>query len=88
MDKYSIELDIQDFGECSGWEDRYGWLNYDTLVSDGNSLEELINNAYIYTTTQDGDTGAEFEIESLPSDLYDSAVDKIKTLFTSKYTGE
>jgi hypothetical protein len=84
MKTYNIEIDIQNFGEVSGWEDRYGWLNYDTLVSDGNSLEELIDNAYIYTTTQDGGTGAEFEIDSLPSDLYDYAVDAIK----AKYKGE
>jgi hypothetical protein len=55
-------LEIQTSGdEVSGFEDRYNWLNYDTIVAEGNTLEECLEDATVFTMDQDGGEGPQIE---------------------------
>lgn len=55
---YSISLDISDLGECPFWHgEGYGYLGWHTLDTHGNDIEELIQNAHLFTLDQDGGSG-------------------------------
>lgn len=60
--KFYLEIET-DGRECSGFEDSYGWLNYDTIVAEGDTLEECLENATIFTMDQDGGSGPEIEAD-------------------------
>lgn len=60
MSKFYIEIET-DGRECIGFEDRYNWLNYDTIVAEGDTLEECLENATVFTMDQDGGEGPQIE---------------------------
>lgn len=75
---YSIEIDIQDEGEATTFQgSRYGWLNWDTLVTEGTTLEELIDNAELFTQDQDGGSGP----SAMLTDMPDSFIERYEKLF-------
>ncbi len=49
--KYSFEIDVSD-RVCTSFEPR--WANFGTLVTEGDTLEELIGNASVDVMDQDG----------------------------------
>lgn len=65
--KYMIEIDVQGWGEASS-DGR--WLNYDYLVACGDTLEELMDDASVSTSDQDGGEGWTVHIGDLPNAEY------------------
>lgn len=64
MAKYSFELSGVD-EDVTDRFDRYGWVGADTLVAEGDTLEEVINNATVFCMDQDGGEVGEIALESL-----------------------
>lgn len=48
---YTFEIDCQG-AECSHFEPR--WASYDMIITEGNTLEELLDNASVFVIDQDG----------------------------------
>lgn len=66
MAKFSVELDVTDMGECSEFHgERVGFLNWDTLMAEGNTLTELIESAEVTTQDQDGGEGPSVMLNDL-----------------------
>lgn len=57
MNKYYIEIDISDT-EATGYEDRFNWVSYGAIQSQGNTLDELMENATVDLVDQDGGEAA------------------------------
>jgi hypothetical protein len=51
--KYYFEIDTGGV-EASGYEDRLPWVSYGTIVAEGNTLEECLENASVDLVDQDG----------------------------------
>lgn len=51
--QYYIEIDCGG-AEASGYEDRLPWVCYGTIMSEGSTLEELLDNATVDLIDQDG----------------------------------
>jgi hypothetical protein len=51
--KYSFEIDTGGV-EASGYEDRLPWVSYGTIIAEGNTLEECLENASVDLVDQDG----------------------------------
>lgn len=51
--KYNIEIDCSGT-ECTRFEERGCWTGWGTLVAEGDTLEELLDNAGIDASDQDG----------------------------------
>ena len=66
--KYYIELDLEGF-DITGFEDRYNWLGATSLVAEGDTLEELLEDAHIFTSDQDGGSGPDFTLGDAPREL-------------------
>jgi hypothetical protein len=64
--KYSIEIQLS--GEdMSSWANHAYWLGADTLVAEGDNLEQLIDDATISTTDQEGGEGKLVRLTDLSS---------------------
>jgi hypothetical protein len=50
--KYSIEIELN--SEATGYEDRAGFLSYGTICAEGDTLEELLDDASVDLVDQDG----------------------------------
>jgi hypothetical protein len=50
-----IEIDCNG-AEASGYEDRYNFVSYGTIQSEGRTLQELLDNATVDLVDQDGGT--------------------------------
>lgn len=57
MSKYYIEVDAKGV-QATGYEDRLPWVSYGTIVSEGDTLEELLDNATVDLIDQDGEEAA------------------------------
>lgn len=60
--KYHIEIDTGG-PEASGYEDRLPWVSYGTIVSEGDTLDELLENASVDLIDQDGGERGQVEAE-------------------------
>lgn len=78
LNKYYIEIDTGG-EEASGYEDRLPWVCYGTIVSEGNTLEECIDNATVDLIDQDGGERGETEAHK------DWMIDMIEKEFMRKY---
>lgn len=76
--KYYLEIDTNG-AECSGYEDRYYRVCYGTIVTEGGSLEECLDNASVDLVDQDGGTANVVEAEK------DWMQDMIEKAFMAKY---
>ena len=61
--KFYLEIDTGG-AECSGYEDRLPWVCYGTIVAEGNSLEELLEDASVDLVDQDGGEAGIVEADS------------------------
>lgn len=61
--KYYIEIDTGG-AEASGYEDRLPWVSYGTIVSEGNTLDELLDNASVDLIDQDGGERGQVEADA------------------------
>lgn len=53
MSKYYFEIDCNG-AEASGYEDRFPWVCYGTIVAEGDSLETCLEGASVDLVDQDG----------------------------------
>lgn len=60
--KYSMEIDTGGV-EASGYEDRLPWVSYGTIVSEGDTLDELLENASVDLIDQDGGERGQVEAD-------------------------
>jgi hypothetical protein len=51
--KYYLEIDTGG-AEASGYEDRLPWVSYGTIVTEGETLDECLDNASVDLVDQDG----------------------------------
>lgn len=80
--KYSLEIET-DKTECTAFVGSYaGWLNYDTIYAEGNSLQECLDDAEVSLQDQDGGNPKFIEADE------DWMQDLIVTEFNKKYGGE
>lgn len=61
--KFYFEIDCGGT-EAVGYEDRYSWVCYGTIVAEGDTLEELLENASVDLVDQDGGEAAIVEAET------------------------
>ena len=61
--KYHIEVDTGG-AEASGYEDTLPWVSYGTIVSEGNTLDELLENASVDLIDQDGGERGQVEADA------------------------
>lgn len=61
--KYHIEIET-DGTEARGFEDQYNFVCYGCITSEGNTLDELLENAIIDLINQDGGEVAQIEADS------------------------
>lgn len=78
MSRYHIEVEINE--EASGYEDRYSWVCYGTIVAMGDSLKECLEGASVDLVDQDGGTVRD-DVEA-DQDWMQDAVEKA---FMAKY---
>jgi len=76
--KHSIEVDISGMGITL---DTPRWMGAESLVAEGDTLEELLNNASIWFYDQDGGEGPCLSIDHLNSSQYEIMVELIKENF-------
>lgn len=57
-----IEIDISSY--CIDNTDRGYWRGADCIISEGDTLDELLDNALIYWTNQDGGEAGETEADA------------------------
>ena len=57
---FNFEIDLSDYGLTK--DDQPWWLGYDCLIAEGNTLDELLENAEVYLTDQDGGEGPNYSI--------------------------
>lgn len=81
--KYYIEIDTEG-AEASGYEDRFHWVCYGTIVAEGNTLDELIENATVDLVDQDG--GAASEVEADEPWMVEEIKEQFKKLEVSNGT--
>lgn len=79
MSRYHLEIDCRG-EEAHGYEDRYHWVCYGTIVAEGNTLEECLETATVDLIDQDGGTCRD-DIEA-DDDWMQDAIEKA---FMSKY---
>ena len=61
--KHTIEIDLNHYSMSH--ENQPYWLGIDSVVTEGETLQDLIKGATIFTVDQDGGEGPELNIESL-----------------------
>ena len=62
MSKYYIEIDTNG-AEAHGYEDQYLWVCYGTIISEGDTLEELLESATVDLIDQDGGEVSQVEAD-------------------------
>lgn len=68
--KYNVDESIEgDFNDY--------YASYD-LVAEGNTLDELIEDAHIFEVDQDGGSGKDYKLVDTGGKLYDIAVEILK----------
>ena len=83
-EKYNIEIE-NIFNGAEASPGYYGeWRNYDTLVSSGNTLDELIDSAEVFLMDQDGGEAGSVLVGDLPKDLYEIAETEIIKQFVKQ----
>lgn len=78
--RYYIEIDTNG-AEASGYEDRLPWVCYGTIIAEGDSLEECLDNACVDLVDQDGGNP---KCSPVPADA-DWMQDLVRERFMEKY---
>lgn len=57
----------------SGWFDKpysdYPWYDYDMVIAEGETVQELLEDAAVFTCDQDGGEGPSVKLEELEEDI-------------------
>jgi hypothetical protein len=77
--RYDIEVSL-DGEDMSSWVDHAYFLGADTLLAEGDSLEELIEDATVSTSDQDGGEGRTVRL----TDLSDRTIDRYTDLMRER----
>lgn len=64
------------------------FVSADAIVSEGDTLEELIENATVYTCDQDGASGPQIQVADLNDRLFEHYADLIKDAYESQIETE
>ena len=78
MSRYYIEIDTGG-EEASGYEDRLPWVCYGTIVAEGDSLTECLEDATVDLVDQDGGERGHVEADA------DWMQDAVEKAFMAKY---
>ena len=73
--RYNIEVDNLELDMSDNYD--IGWHSGDILSTDGNTLEELLDNAVVFCTDKDGDWSHEYKLGDLNTEAYLSLCDTI-----------
>jgi hypothetical protein len=72
--KYSFEIDISSWADSGLIDAKPYWLGWDCAYAEGNSLDELLDNAQLTTSDQDGGEGPTYT----SGDLSDAKFESLK----------
>lgn len=69
--KYNLELDLGHVpGDVPGFEERWHWLGLASLTAEGDTLDELYQDATVFTADQDGGEGPYLKLSDLPEPMH------------------
>ena len=86
MKKYTIGIELGDY--CIDVSDEYGWRGADYLEAEGSTLYEILDDAIIFLSDQDGGEAGQWGIGDFDTDTYELLEGLVEKEYNKQMSGE